>query len=168
MLCAGLERLTVGVCDVRFSPGCDECRFVPLITLRAVYGQRRAILSHCGHLPLIRYDHDQQKGRAEMASKKTGPKPGTPQAKHGGEATKAKYGTEFYSRLDKKGGTALKETRGFKHYSEIGKRGGTVTSARHGSEHYARIGAMGGNARKQRDHHAPTTESPAPEPPGAS
>jgi len=133
-----------------FSPGRDECRFVPPITISTVCGQRRAILSHCGHIPLIRYDHDKQKERAEMAGKKSEPKPGTPQAKHGGKSVKAKYGSDYYSQLGKKGGAAVKETYGSEHYSEIGKKGGTVTSERYGSEHYARIGAKGGNAGKQR------------------
>jgi len=65
-----------------------------------------------------------------MADRKGGSIPGTPQAKHGGEAVKAKYGTEYYSRL--------------------GKKGGLVTSERHGSEHFVRIGTKGGNAGKQR------------------
>jgi len=77
---------------------------MPPITLSTVCGQRRAILSHCGHLPLIRYDHDEQKGRATMAGKETGPKPGTPQAKRGGEAVKAKYGSAYYK--DRTPGTA--------------------------------------------------------------
>jgi len=108
---------------------------------------------------LIRYDHDQQKGISEMAARKSGPTPGTPNARHGGEATKAKYGTEHYSRLGKKGGTAVKEAYGPEHYSEIGKKGGAVTNERHGNEHYSRIGAMGGNARKQRSD---ASERPQP------
>jgi len=114
---------------------------------------------------LVRYDHDEQKGRATMAGKKTGPKPGTPQAKRGGEAVKAKYGTEFYAEIGKKGGTAAKEAHGPEHYSELGKKGGAVTNERHGHDHYVRIGTKGGNARKQRRHLSPTTESPTPEPP---
>ncbi len=70
--------------------------------------------------------------------------------------------------VGKKGGTAVKEAYGPEHYSEIGKKGGIVTSERHGSEHYSRIGAMVSRAGKQRDHYAPTRESTAPEPPGAS
>jgi len=84
-----------------------------------------------------------------MAGKKTGPKPGTPQAKHGGESVKAKYGSDYYSQLGKKGGAAVKETYGSEHYSEIGKKGGTVTSERYGSEYYSRIGAMGGHRGKR-------------------
>jgi len=56
-----------------------------------------------------------------MASKKHGPTPGTPQSLHGGEATKAKYGSAYFA--------------------EIGKKGGAVTSERHGTEHYVRMGA---------------------------
>jgi len=47
-----------------------------------------------------------------MADRKGGSIPGTPNARHGGQATKAKYGTEHYSRLGKKGGTAVKEAYG--------------------------------------------------------
>jgi len=141
---------------------------VPPRTRAAFYGHPDTILGHCGRLLSVRYDHDQQKGRATMVGKKRGLKPGTPQAKHGGEAVKAKYGTEFYAAIGKKGGAALKETHGSEHYAEIGKKGGTVTNARHGSEHYSRIGTIGGKAEKHRRHHAPVTESPTPEPPGAS
>jgi len=99
---------------------------------------------------LVRYDHDEQKGRATMAGKKTGPKPGTPQAKRGGKAVKAKYGAAYYAEIGKKGGTVVSEARGPEFYREIGKKGGTVTTERHGREHYVRIGTKGGNAGKQR------------------
>ncbi len=82
--------------------------------------------------PLVRYDHDEQQGRAAMAGKEYGPTPGTPQAKRGGEAVKAKYRSAYYA--------------------EIGKKGGTVASERHGSEHYSRIGTKGNKAGKQRPH----------------
>jgi len=122
---------------------------VPPSVRAAVYGQPRAILWHCGRHPLVRYDHNQQKGRAAIVGKKHGPKPGTLQAKHSGEAVKAKYGSAYYAAICKKGGTALKETHGSEHYSEIGKKGGTVTSKRHGSEHYSRIGTKGGHKGKR-------------------
>jgi len=123
---------------------------VPPSVRAAAYGQRRTILGHCRRLPLIRYYHDQQKGISKMVGKKRGPKPGTPQAKHGGEAVKAKYGSAYYAEIGKKGGAAVKEAHGFEHYSEIGKKGGAVTGERHGSEHYSRIGTKGGNVGKQR------------------
>ena len=116
---------------------------------RSYLRQRGAILGRCGRRPLVRYYHDQQKGISEMAVRKSEPTPGTPNARHGGEATKAKYGTEYYSRLGKKGGAVVKETYGPDHYSEIGTKGGAVTNERHGNEHYSRIGAMGGNAGKR-------------------
>jgi len=108
---------------------------------------------------LVRYDHGQQKGRTAMVGKKRGPKPGTPQAKRGGEVVKAKYGTEFYAAIGKKGGTANKETHGSEHYSELGKKGGATTNERHGQEHYVRIGAMGGH-RGKRQPDAPERPQP--------
>jgi len=84
-----------------------------------------------------------------MADRKGGSIPGTPQAKRGGEATKAKYGAEHYFRIGKKGGAAVKEAYGHEHYSEIGKKGGAVTNERHGNEHYVRMGTKGGKAGKR-------------------
>ncbi len=57
-----------------------------------------------------------------MVGKKRGPKPGTLQAKHGGESVKAKYGTEFYAAIGKKGGAIVSETRGPEFYREMGRR----------------------------------------------
>jgi len=76
-----------------------------------------------------------------MASKKHGPEPGTPQAKHEGEVVKAKYGSAYFAKIGKKGGEAVKATQRLEYYAQIGKKGGAVTSERHGTEHYVRMGA---------------------------
>ena len=57
-----------------------------------------------------------------MVDEKRGPQPGTPQARHGGEAVKQKYGAKFYSQIGKKGGKAVSQDRA--HMAAIGKRGG--------------------------------------------
>jgi len=41
-----------------------------------------------------------------MVDEKRGPHPGTPQARHGGEAVKRKYGAKFYAEIGRKGGEA--------------------------------------------------------------
>ncbi len=151
---------------------------LPPIVLSVIYGQRGAILRHCERLPLVRYYHAKlragpptaqptpctslleacehlYKGAPEMAGKKRGPTPGTPQAKHGGEAVKAKYGSAYYAEIGKKGGAATHETYGPEHYSEIGKKGGTVTTERYGSEHYSRIGTTGGKVEKRHGSRLP-------------
>jgi general stress protein YciG len=79
-----------------------------------------------------------------MANNKRGPEPGSPKAKHGGQAVRAKYGPEFYSRIGKKGGEKVKEKRGPQFYAEIGKKGGESTKRQQGSEFYSRIGKKGG------------------------
>ena len=77
-----------------------------------------------------------------------GRKPGTPQAKHGGQATRDKYGPEHYRELGKKGGAAARERRGAAFFAAIGRKGGQATKERHGVEHYSRIGEIGGSAGK--------------------
>jgi general stress protein YciG len=76
---------------------------------------------------------------------KRGPKPGTPAAKHGGQAVREKYGSAFYSNIGKKGGNTVKADLGIDHYSRIGEKGGKATRDKLGPEHYARIGRIGGS-----------------------
>ena len=45
-------------------------------------------------------------------SNKRGPAAGTEEAKRGGQAVRAKYGPDFYSRIGKKGGDTVKQRRG--------------------------------------------------------
>lgn len=73
---------------------------------------------------------------------KPGPEPGSPKARNGGLAVKAKYGIEHFRRIGREGGARLKETGA--DFSELGTRGGAATLARHGREHYKRIGRKGG------------------------
>jgi len=74
---------------------------------------------------------------------KRGPKPGTPSAKHGGEAVAAKYaGTTFYSEIGKKGGHALVEKVGTDGLAALGAKGGAATSRRYGTDHYRRMGHL--------------------------
>jgi general stress protein YciG len=78
---------------------------------------------------------------------KRGPKPGTENAKRGGQAVVAKYGCEHFSQIGKKGGQTAKEQNGAAHYTKIGHQGGEATKARYGIEHFVRIGRMGGMNR---------------------
>jgi uncharacterized protein len=87
--------------------------------------------------------HSIQRG-ATMATSKRGPEPGSPKAKHGGQAVREKYGPEFYSKIGKKGGEAVKEKLGPSFYAEIGKKGGESTKRQQGPEFYSRIGKKGG------------------------
>ncbi|HLQ31080.1 MAG TPA: hypothetical protein VK457_00185 [Chloroflexota bacterium] len=80
----------------------------------------------------------------KMVDEKRGPQPGTPQARHGGEAVKQKYGAKFYSQIGKKGGEAVKLEKGPEFYAQIGKKGGEATKRSHGSKFYAEIGRKGG------------------------
>jgi uncharacterized protein len=82
--------------------------------------------------------------------RKPGPKPGTENAKHGGQAAATKYGRAFYSRIGKLGGAHVKEWYGSEHYARVGKVGGETTRERHGTEHYSRIGKIGGKAGGRR------------------
>jgi uncharacterized protein len=79
------------------------------------------------------------KARDAMVDEKRGPQPGTPQARHGGEAVKQKYGAKFYSQIGKKGGEAVKQEKGPEFYAQIGKKGGEATKRSHGSKFYAEI-----------------------------
>jgi general stress protein YciG len=44
--------------------------------------------------------------------------------RRGGEATRRKYGPEFYEEIGKKGGEAVKREYGAGFYEEIGRKGG--------------------------------------------
>ncbi|HEY8693190.1 MAG TPA: hypothetical protein VIR57_10660 [Chloroflexota bacterium] len=79
-----------------------------------------------------------------MVDEKRGPHPGTPQARHGGEAVKRKYGAKFYAEIGRKGGEAVRQEKGPAFYTQIGKKGGEATKRSHGSEFYAEIGRKGG------------------------
>jgi hypothetical protein len=80
-------------------------------------------------------------------AKKRGPKPGTANAKHGGEAVRQKYGSAFYAEIGKKGGNSVKSGLGREHYARIGSKGGQATRDRLGVEHYSKIGRLGGAHR---------------------
>jgi general stress protein YciG len=81
---------------------------------------------------------------------KRGPKPGTAEARRGGEAVRAKYGREFFSSIGKKGGDTVRREHGSDFYAKIGKKGGETTKARQGHEFYARIGKKGGESNRAR------------------
>ena len=78
------------------------------------------------------------------AMAKRGPRPGTPQAKRGGQTVKEKYGPEFYKKIGKKGGDTVKKKYGVGFFEEIGKKGGETTKARHGVKFFEKIGKKGG------------------------
>ena len=44
--------------------------------------------------------------------------------RRGGQATKKKYGSEFYEEIGKRGGEAVKRERGVEFYEQIGRKGG--------------------------------------------
>lgn len=79
-----------------------------------------------------------------MSNVRRGPRPGTPSAKHGGQAVRAKYGAAFYARIGKIGGQAVKARYGSQFYSRIGRKGGEATMRQQGSEFFRRIGRRGG------------------------
>jgi general stress protein YciG len=72
--------------------------------------------------------------------------------RRGGEAVKAKHGTEHYREIGRKGGQATKDKHGPEFYERIGHmggtKGGTSTVARHGPEFYKAIGKKGGARMK--------------------
>ena len=86
---------------------------------------------------------------------KRGHAAGTEQAKRGGNAVKAKYGSDFYARIGKKGGESVKR-RGPEFYAEIGRKGGESTKRSHGFDFYSRIGKVGGEAGKRGKKEQPT------------
>ena len=82
----------------------------------------------------------------DTARKKTGPQPGSSQARRGGEATRNRHGIAFYARIGQKGGTTVREQRGLAFYTAIGQKGGQATRDTRGSLFYSQIGRIG--ARK--------------------
>ncbi|MBV8084597.1 MAG: hypothetical protein JO247_07255 [Chloroflexi bacterium] len=76
--------------------------------------------------------------------KKPGPVPGTANARHGGDAVKAKYGSEYFATIGRKGGEAVRQDRGAGFFATIGTKGGVATKRTHGQEFYADIGRKGG------------------------
>jgi uncharacterized protein len=84
-----------------------------------------------------------------VANQKRGPRPGSPQAKRGGQAVSVKYGKDYYTEIGKKGGRAVKEKHGADFYSQIGRKGGNTTKARHSSTFYSEIGRKGGSSRRR-------------------
>ncbi|MBV9119538.1 MAG: general stress protein [Chloroflexi bacterium] len=89
-----------------------------------------------------------RKGFSPVANQKRGPRPGSPQAKRGGQAVSSKYGRDYYTEIGKKGGRAVKEKHGADFYSSIGRKGGNTTKERQGSGFYSEIGRKGGSARR--------------------
>ena len=51
--------------------------------------------------------------------------------------------------LGRIGGNAVKAKYGSEHYETIGAKGGAATKALHGSGHYQRIGKLGGAKSKR-------------------
>lgn len=84
-----------------------------------------------------------------MAARK-GPVPGTPKARAGGEATRAKYsGSDHFVNIGRRGGATVLETHGRDYFGEIGKKGGVTTKRLHGHDFYAEIGKKGGSRPKR-------------------
>ena len=81
---------------------------------------------------------------------KRGPVAGTEEARHGGQAVRAKYGPDFFARIGKKGGETMKQ-RGPAYFAEIGRKGGESTKRTQGAAHYSRIGKAGGAAKGSRN-----------------
>src|SRR5579884_2714894 len=105
-----------------------------------------------------RSEHTAQRGitmadtttTATRQAGKRGPTAGTAEARRGGEAVRAKYGKEFFSKIGKKGGDTVRREHGSEFYAEIGRKGGETTKARQGADFYARIGKKGGLAESKR------------------
>ena len=124
--------------DVRF-PAFGKTTPVGVITNRA-------------SSPEVSRSREEHETVAEMnrTPGKRGPKPGTAEARRGGEAVRAKYGREFFSSIGKKGGDTVRREHGSDFYAKIGKKGGETTKARQGHEFYARIGKKGGESNRAR------------------
>jgi general stress protein YciG len=90
-----------------------------------------------------------QARRTLVTGAKKGPAPGTPAAKHGGNAVRAKYGVDFYAQIGKLGGDAIKQAKGVDFYAQIGHKGGESTKRNHGPEYYVEIGRKGGQRRSE-------------------
>ena len=82
------------------------------------------------------------------SGRKRGPVAGTEEARRGGQAVRAKYGKEFFSRIGKKGGDTVRREHGSDFYAQIGKKGGDSTKQRQGADFYARIGKKGGESNR--------------------
>lgn len=95
----------------------------------------------------------------QKTSRKRGPVAGTAEARRGGQAVRAKYGQEFYSRIGKKGGETVRREHGPDFYAEIGRKGGETTKRRQGAEFYAQIGKKGGQARTKAHQESTKQES---------
>jgi uncharacterized protein len=71
----------------------------------------------------------------------------------GGQAVKARYGSEFYEQIGRKGGQATMSTHGVEFYENIGrlggKKGGESTRKRYGPKFYEEIGRAGGQKVKK-------------------
>ena len=80
---------------------------------------------------------------------KRGPLAGTEEARRGGEAVRAKYGRDFFSRIGKKGGDTVRREHGSDFYAQIGRKGGESTKSRQGPDFYARIGKKGGESNRR-------------------
>lgn len=87
---------------------------------------------------------------AALPPKRRGPKPGSEAAKHGGQATRDKWGVEHFRRIGALGGAMVRKERGPEFYKEMGRRGGEATRRKLGTEHYARIGRIGGRRKPKR------------------
>lgn len=67
--------------------------------------------------------------------------------RRGGQATKAKYGSDFFRKIGRKGGRAMrKRAFGTDFYKELGKKGGSANRDKQGSDYYSKIGKKGGDA----------------------
>lgn len=83
-----------------------------------------------------------------MEQRKRGPVPGSPAANRGGQAVRAKYGSQFFARIGKKGGSVVNARYGQAFYQTIGQKGGTSTRDRGGSAFYTAIGRKGGKSAR--------------------
>jgi general stress protein YciG len=79
-----------------------------------------------------------------MPPKKRGPAPGSEEAKRGGQAIRAKYGSEYFRQLGLKSVQSVRGKRTPAFYEEIGRKGGEITKAKYGLDYYRRIGKAGG------------------------
>src|SRR5262245_9739953 len=84
-----------------------------------------------------------------MPKGKRGPVAGTEEAKRGGQAMKAQYGSQFYQTIGKKGGAAASARIGPEGYRAIGQKGGEATKAKHGADFFRRIGKLGGERNRR-------------------
>lgn len=81
---------------------------------------------------------------------KPGAKPGSEEAKRGGQAILERYGREFYHHLGPLGGEAMRQKYGHDYYTRIGLLGGVATKEKYGPDHYHQIGKMNKGRRKRK------------------